>query len=128
MRRTARAAIVAAALVAASLAVATAAARGGDDDVRVRGTCTASSRSELRLKAHDDGIRVEFRLENGARATAWHVVLLRERRIVARALLTTRGGRSTTLRRVVADWYGVESFVARAVSRRGETCTASAAI
>ena len=123
------AAIVAA---AGSLAVAApAAADGGgdDDDVRVRGTCTGSSRANLRVRADDARIRVEFELEPARRSGSWRLVVLHERRIVYRSTLAApRGGGRLRLRRTVADWFGSDTIAVRATGPRGETCVATATV
>jgi hypothetical protein len=59
----------------------------------------------------------------------WRFVLLHERRIAARAVLTaSSGGGSVRLRRVVPDFPGADAVVVRAVSPAGEVCPAAAVV
>jgi hypothetical protein len=98
---------------------------GGDDEVRLHGSCSRTSTWELRLKADDDAIETRFRLTS-RRGARWTVLLLHERQIAARATVTVpRGGGSFDVRR---DWYGTETVTVRATSGTGERCRASATL
>jgi hypothetical protein len=56
-------------------------------------------------------------------------VLLHERRIAARAVLTApSGGGSVRLRRAVPDFPGADAVMVRAVSAAGEVCPARAVV
>ena len=104
------------------------AARSADDDVRVRGTCTASSQVRLRVRADDGRLRIELELTNRGRATQWRVVMIRERRLVWQGTLRTRRRATARLRREYVDWFGTDTVSIRAVARRGETCRATATL
>ena len=95
------------------------------DEVRVRGTCTSSGRAELRLRADDGRIRVDFQVER-ARAGSWRVIVFHERRIVVRTSVRSTG--RLEYRRSVADWFGTDAIAVRATSPAGETCRAEATL
>ena len=116
--------LVLAALVAGAPASAD---RGDDGDtLRAHGTCTGSSATELRVRAEEGRLEIEFRVDAVPRGRAWTVVVLRERRIAFRGVLRPRGSsRSVELRRTVVDWPGAERVLVRAVARDGEACRAS---
>jgi hypothetical protein len=109
-----------------------AAADDGDGkrrEVRRAGTCTGSSKANLRVRAEDGEIRVRFEIDTRAAGSRWRVVLLHERRIAYRGVLRAkRSGGEVELRRVVDDWFGTDALVVRAIGPRGETCRASAVI
>ena len=98
------------------------------DDVRRTGACTRSSEIELELRARDDAIRVEVRIETGRRGSRWGVILLHERRTVFRGVVRTRSNGSFELRRSVPDWFGTDTVVVRATGPRAEACRVSAAL
>jgi hypothetical protein len=106
-----------------------AADHGGGNDVRVEGSCTGSTKSELRVRAEDGRLRIEFRIDADRRYRAWSVVILRERRIVFRG--TMRSGRGThrvDVRRTIDDWPGTDAVVARASARGGQSCVATVTV
>jgi hypothetical protein len=114
-------------VLCASLALPlTAAADDGPDDVRRSGACSHSSEIELRVRSDDNVIRVELEIETSRRGSTWAVILLHERRIAFRGNLRSRSNGAIELRRSVPDWFGVDSFVARASGPRGESCRVSA--
>jgi hypothetical protein len=118
-------------LAAAALAGAPGAAadHGGRVEVRVEGSCSGASASELRVRAEDGWLRVEFRVESRRPARSWSITLLRERRIAFRGTLRAPvGGRSIELRRTLPAWPGSEALVVRAAAPGGETCLASATV
>lgn len=120
--------IIAAAVAALALPVAASAARADDDEVRVRGTCSAGSTSSLRVRADDGALRVELRIDARRRGGTWSVILLHERRIVYRGKLAASGGGSLRLRRGLPDLFGTDTIVARASGPLRETCRASASL
>jgi len=110
-----------AAATPAALAVL-AGASSASDDVGVRGTCSGSSRLELRLKADGARIEAEAELRSATRGARWSLVVLHERRLVARvSVRAPLGGGALRLRRSLADWYGTDVVVVRA-GRTGESC------
>ena len=125
---TALAVLVLAALGASSPGLAD---DGGRVEVRRQGACTGTTRAswELRLRADEGRIRVEFRIRASAPGTTWRVVLLHERRVVYTGRVTApRDDRSLGVRRTVSDWAGTDAFVARATGPRGALCTGSATL
>ena len=119
------------AAVAACAALSLPSVASADDgrEVRKAGSCTASSKMSVRLRADDGKIRVELEIEGRQRGAAWNVILLRERRIAFRGVIRAReGSREVRLRRTFDDWFGRDSIVIRASGPRAETCRVSAAI
>jgi hypothetical protein len=121
--------LVAGTVTAALGLPATAVADDGEGrEVRKAGNCTGPSEASIRLRTDDGEIRVEFRID-ARRAGAWNVILLHERRIAYRGRVPTRStSRSVRLRRVVADWYGLDTFTVRASGPRSESCRVSATV
>ncbi|HMJ03823.1 MAG TPA: hypothetical protein VK506_12835 [Conexibacter sp.] len=118
---------LAAALAALSFS-ATAPARGGDDDVRVAGSCGRGASAELRAKEDDGAIEVEWRVRRARSGERWSVVLVHERRVAIRATVTTRGGGGFRIRRELPDFGGADQITARASGPRGLTCSATAVV
>jgi len=114
-----------------ALAVALAAAPAGvakNGDVRVRGTCTKSSTSKLKLSEEDGRIEVEFEVDQNRNGVRWGVVLFRNgTKVASRAHVTRAPSGSFESRFVTGNRAGVDRFVARA-TRSGEVCTARASI
>ena len=119
------------AVVAACAALSLPAVANADDDNEVRkaGTCTASSRIDIRVRAEDDEIRIDLEIRTQQRRSAWNVILLRERRTVFRGVIRSRdGSRTVKLRRTIDNWFGRDSIVVRASGPRLETCRVSATV
>ncbi len=119
------------AVVAACAALSLPAVAKADDDNEVRkaGTCTASSRIDIRVRAEDDEIRIDLEIRTQQRRSAWNVILLRERRTVFRGVIRSRdGSRTVKLRRTIDNWFGRDSIVVRASGPRLETCRVSATV
>jgi hypothetical protein len=116
--------------IVAALAVALAAAPAGvakDGDVRVRGTCTKSSTSKLKLSEEDGRIEVEFEVDQNRNGVRWNVQLFQNGSRIARMTRVTRGPSGSFESRVLArDTAGKDAFRARATSPTGEICTARA--
>jgi hypothetical protein len=122
-------AIGASAVVAAAglLSAAPGAAAKDRDDVKVVGSCTRTSASELKLSAEDGRIEVEFEVDQNRVGVRWSVVIRRNGRIVHRAVkVTRRPSGSFTARVVTANAAGQDRFVATA-TRAGESCRAAGA-
>jgi hypothetical protein len=127
MLRTLALLIVAAALAAPAGALGSTAESG--DDVRVSGRCSGTSKAELRLREDDDALRVELRVDTRRAGATWSVILLHERRTAYRgSRRTSASSRSFRVRRLLPDWVGPDTIVARASGPRGETCRATATI
>jgi hypothetical protein len=100
---------------------------GGRSEVRLTSRCTnAASSLRLRLRAEEGWIRIDAEIEPVRARSRWSVVVLHERRLVARVTLAARSG-SVELRRTVRDWFGRDTIVVRA-SAGGATCRASATV
>jgi len=126
-RKLALAVCVALALAAAAPALAS--ARDDDDDARVKGTCGKGVTSQLRLRAEDGAISVEFELDSNRGGQRWRLVLVHERRVVWRGRERTRSGSgSFRIRRSVPDFAGVDQVSVRASARSGNTCQATTAV
>ena len=114
----------------AALAVALTAAPAGsakDGDVRVRGTCTKSSTSKLKLSEEDGRIEVEFEVDQNRTGVRWNVVLIQNGRRIARMTRVTQGRSGSFEARVLtANTAGKDAFRARATSPSREVCSAKA--
>jgi hypothetical protein len=112
-----------------ALALATpvpALASGGDDDVRVSGSCGKGATSKLRLREKDGALAVEFEVKAKHGGQRWRVVLVHERRVAWRGQLRTRSGSgSLRVRRSLPDFTGADQVTARASGPRGNTCAAT---
>jgi hypothetical protein len=109
-------------LLAIAPGVATA-RRGGDDGVRVAGTCGGGVQSELKLKARDGGIEAELELHRAGRGAAWRVTFVQEGRVVWRGV--ARSGRTSSalnVERRLRDLAGADRVRVRAAGPRGITC------
>jgi len=115
-----------AALVGLAL-VATPAGVAKDGDVLVRGTCTKSSSSKLKLSREDGRVEVEFEVDQNRNGVTWRIVLERNgTRVFSGARTTRPPSGSFEVRRVVGDTPTADRFRARATSPFGEVCTARA--
>lgn len=115
-----------AALAAALLLAPTVAAKDGRD-IRVAGTCSASTTSKLKLSPEDGGIEVEFEVDQNRNGVRWRVVLLRNGVRVAGRTAVTRAPSGSFESRFLAAGPGGR-FVARALSPSGERCVARASL
>ena len=120
--------LLAAVAACAALSLPAVATADDDKDVRKAGTCTASSRINIRLRADGDEIRIDLEIRTQQRNGAWSVILLRERRTVFKGVIRSRDSRTVKLRRTIDDWYGRDSIVVRASGPRLETCRVSATV
>lgn len=115
-----------AALAAALLLAPTVAAKDGRD-IRVAGTCSASTTSKLKLSPEDAGIEVEFEVDQNRNGVPWRVTLAQNGRTVARLTRVTRAPSGSFEARIVTpDRPGADVLRGRAVSPSGEICTARA--
>lgn len=111
--------------LAAAVAVPLAAAKDGRD-VRVRGVCTQSSTSKLKLSPENGRIEVEFEVDQNRVGRRWSVVLRQNGVVIRRLTRVTRGPSGSFEARVLApNRAGVDRFIATA-TRPGETCAARA--
>ena len=127
-RKLAVAVCVALALALGAAAPALGSARD-DDDARVKGTCGRGVTSQLRLRAEDGAISVEFELDSNRGGQRWRLVLVHERRVVWRGRARTRSGSgSFRIRRSVPDFSGVDQVSVRASGPGGNTCQATTSV
>jgi len=111
------------------LAPGSAPAKDGDRDVRIEGTCGRGAESELRLRADDGEIRVEFRVDRRRKRERRRVVLVHERRVAWRGTVRTRShGGGFRVRRTLPDLMGADEVTARASGPRGTTCETTAVL
>jgi hypothetical protein len=99
-----------------------------DDDVRVWGSCGAGAESQLRLRAKDGSIRVEFRVDSERSEERWRVTLVHERRVVWRGRVRTRSNGSFRVRRSVPDYEGADQVSVRAAGPGGNVCQAGSTL
>jgi hypothetical protein len=102
--------------------------RGGDRgaDVRVIGNCGRGAASSLRLRAHEGGIEVRFRLRQARGRGMWRVAIVHERRVSLRATRKiTRRDDSFELRQTMPDLQGSDTVVVHAWGPRGLGCRAA---
>jgi hypothetical protein len=125
-----RTSFIGAGVAAIAAAVALTIAPAGlakDGDVLVRGTCTGSISSKLKLSEEDGRIEVEFEVDQNRNGIRWSVALFRGSTRIARTTRVTRPpSGSFEARWVVANRPGRDTFRARAVSPAGEVCAARA--
>jgi hypothetical protein len=109
------------AFTAAPLAVAK------DGDVLVRGTCTGSTTSKLKLSEENGRIEVEFEVDQNRNGVRWNVAIFRNGNGVARVTKVTAGrSGSFEARALLADGAGRETVRARATRASGAVCAAVA--
>ena len=119
--------IVAALLGLAIALVAVPAGMAKDGDIRVRGTCTKSSTSKLKLSEEDGRIEVEFEVDQNRNGVRWNVVITQNGKRAARMSRVTKAPSGSFEARIVApNTSGKDTFRARATSPSGEVCTAQA--
>ncbi len=119
--------IVAALLGLAIALVAVPAGMAKDGDIRVRGTCTKSSTSKLKLSEEDGRIEVEFEVDQNRNGVRWNVAIAQNGKRVALMSRVTKGPSGSFEARIVApNKSGKDAFRARATSPSGEVCTARA--
>jgi len=97
-----------------------------EGDVLVRGTCTGTSTSKLKLSEENGRIEVEFEVDQNRNGVPWTVVLTRNgARVAQLTRITKPPSGSFEARRLVANRAGADVVKATA-TRRGETCSARA--
>jgi hypothetical protein len=98
-----------------------------DGDVLVRGTCTGSTTSKLKLSEENGRIEVEFEVDQNRNGVRWNVAIFRNGNRVARMTKVTAGpSGSFEARALLADGAGRETVRARATTASGAVCTAVA--
>jgi hypothetical protein len=113
--------------VALALGAAPPAAAHGDDEARVEAACGRGAAAQMRLKADDGRIRVEFELDSRRGRERWRVTLVHERRVEWRGTARTRrGSRSFRIRRSIHDYDGVDEVSVHASGPGGNACHAIA--
>jgi hypothetical protein len=119
-------------LLAFSAAAADARGNDGgspDQEVRVAGDCGRGAASSLRVRAHDGGIEVRFRLRQTRGHGVWRITIVHENRVSSRATrMTTRTDDSFELRRMVPDLPGSDTVVVHAWGAHGLGCRATATL
>ena len=115
--------------ILATFAVATAAS-ARDGDVRRAGTCTGNSTSKIKLGVRDEGIEVEFEVDQNVVGALWNWTLRDNGVLVASGQArTTAPSGSFEVNRTIRNRPGSDRVVARAFNQRtGERCIATATI
>jgi hypothetical protein len=123
-------------LVAAALATlvlvgaSTAPASARDGDVRVFGTCTASSKTKIKLGLRDGRIEAETEVDSNRNGQRWSVRMRQNGVLVHNGTAVTQApSGSFTVRKVLRNTAGTDRVTT--VSRNpltGETCTVTARI
>ena len=128
MRTFTRIAATAPLALALTLGAAIPAAHAGDDDIRVRGTCTGSSTAKLKLSDEDGRIEAEFEVDQNVVGARWRVVIRHDGARVHRGVSTTTApSGSFEVREVVSNTPGTDVIRARARNlATGEVCRAVA--
>jgi hypothetical protein len=102
---------------------------GSRVEAQTRMTCSHGTRISERLRAEDGRIRIDIELEHRHQRGAWTLVVLHERRVIARATLRSNTTANVLqLRRTVADWFGSDTVVTRASGPAGEQCRVTATV
>jgi hypothetical protein len=102
---------------------------GGGEEVRAAGVCGRSATSSLRIRAHDNGIEVRFRLRQTRGRGVWRITIVHENRVSSRATRrTTRSDDSFELRRMLQNLPGSDAIVVHAWGPRGLGCRAAATL
>jgi len=115
------------ALFAAAL-VAVPAASAKSRDHRIKGTCSQQSTSKLKLSREDNGIEVEFQVDQNQNGVPWTVTLERNGNAVGSFTATTRGPSGAfEIHRVISGRLGTDRITVVATRASGETCTADTA-
>jgi hypothetical protein len=120
-----------AAIAAVALTPAAASARhgGGDNGVRVAGSCGSGATSKLKLKNDDGVIEVEFEVDQNRAGKRWRLTLVRDGNVVYRGHRTTTApSGSFSLERRIRNLAGADRITARGVGPGGVTCTAAATL
>ena len=115
---------IVAVLVAAVGAMASTANAKGDDDVLVRGACTARSAVKMKASPENGRLEVELEVDENRIGRRWRVTLSRQAKVVFRGVRRTTGpSGSFELRRVVANGAGADRITGQARElRTGERC------
>ena len=131
MTRRSRTIALTLAVLAAAPASLALARQGGRDagGVLVAGSCGKGATSKLAVKPDSGRLEVEFEVDQNRSGVPWNVVITHERRLAVQGRRVTRapsGSFSVELR--VADLAGADQVIARATSRTGLTCRATATL
>lgn len=103
---------------------------GGGDDVRLAGTCSASSTSKLKAKLDDGQIEVEWEVDSNVVGQTWNVALADNGTTFFKGQRVTKApSGSFTVRRFTSNQPGVDKITARAKNPGTlELCTAKLTI
>jgi hypothetical protein len=100
-----------------------------DDDARATATCGHGARAELRIRADNGSISIEFTLRRRRAGESWRLVVAHERRVAWRGTVRTRGSSgSGRVRHSVRDLDGPDQVTTRAAGPHGLTCVATASL
>ncbi len=127
-RALSRAAALAAALLVVAIAPGVTHARGGGHEIRTAGRCGGGPSWSLRLRGRDGAIRVRFEVSHGRSRASWRLVLVQDRRVVARRVLRAGTTGALELQRSLRDFAGADVITARAYGPGGVTCAGTATL
>jgi hypothetical protein len=118
------------ALALTVMAVGTTAATAKAGDVVRTGSCSGSSDWKLKLSPDNGKIELEYEVDSNKVGQTWRVKLFHDGNRFFVGTRTTAGASgSFTVRKVVANHSGTDSFKAKAVNlSSGETCVGTASI
>lgn len=127
--RTTQRLVMVAVLMASAVAMAPGAGAKAGDVIRT-GACSSASHWKLKLSPEDEGIQVEFEVDQNKVGQTWRV-RIRENgaQIFAGTRVTKAPSGSFTVRRLAKDTAGKDSFRATATNAAtGESCVGVASI
>jgi hypothetical protein len=113
-----------------AIAVPGVAGAKGGNGVTVKGKCTASSVSKLKVKADDPRIETELEVDQNVVGAHWTVSIKDNGAVVAHAKATTSApSGSFTVRRLIPNAAGTDTVTATAKNAAtGEICSATASL
>jgi hypothetical protein len=96
----------------------------------VKGTCSASSSSKIKVNADDSRIETEFEVDSNQVGQVWKVTLSDNGTVVAKGKATTAApSGSFEFRRRIANQAGTDTITANAKNKAtGETCSATVSL
>lgn len=126
MKRITTATVAAACIVGLVLPIGPASAKGGDE-IRNAGSCTGRTTWELKAKARDGGIEVEYEVDSNRVGQVWRWSLHQNGVRVAAGRATTKApSGSFSVERRLPNRSGVDTFAGRARNlQTGEVCRGS---
>jgi hypothetical protein len=128
MRTIQRLLLVAMLVVSGAVLVPSAGAKAGD--VIRTGACSGASHWKLKLSPEDNGIQLEYQVDQNKVGRTWRVRIRQNGALIFKGTRVTKApSGSFTVRLLARDTVGTDRFRARAVNlASGETCVGRASI